>query len=357
MFLMDRIDNLDVFISYIVPCFNVGKHLPRCLESLAKQKIKEGARIEYILVNDGSKDDTLSILNEFAANDNRAIVIDQDNKGVCAARNSGLKLAKGKYVYFHDGDDILTDEASQLVFDESKKKESDIIIPQAYKVKEEDIESTQEWTTFRGLTPGIYPTQAFVSQIDCLPISVKVYKREVLVNNNILFDEDLKVGEVYTFFIHALLHSKYVTLTDGHMMKWVVRSGGTTIGYCVDRDRKILKTIHRIDQYVANNSLDLKKQFSYHMSLYRIANIFSMKKYPNISEYTVVIGKFLTDVKNDMVYNSTLRFFLFNKPHFRRTYLNMVLLYFFPVKVYYLMMRLRIMKRISFCKWKCGFIH
>lgn len=344
---MDKKDNKDVFISYIVPCYNVGKYLPKCLESLAKQKIKEGAGIEYILVNDGSKDDTLSILNEFAANDNRAIVIDQDNKGVCAARNNGLKLAKGKYVYFHDGDDILTDEASLLVYNESQKNDSDIIIPNAYSVHEDDLNTRSKWNTFGKFKAGVYESRDFADKIDALPISVKIYKRETLVNNSVFFDEDLKVGEVYTFFFHVLAFSKYVTLTDGCMMIWVVRDEGTTIGANLKRDIKILDTLHRIDKYADEFKFNIRAKSSFHTSLFSIANTFSMYKYSIMPVFDSEIRAFLMRVKKDWVYKKTLRYFIFENPHFGRRFLNASILLFFPVEVFCLKIRLGIVIKLK----------
>jgi len=349
---MDK-ENKEIFISYIVPCYNVQKYLPNCLKSLAKQRINEGAGIEYILVNDGSNDDTLRLLNEFAATDERATVIDQENQGVCAARNNGLKVARGQYVYFHDGDDILTDEASQLIYNESRKKESDIIIPNAYIVDENDLENKREWNTCPGFEAGVYTTVDFVSKINKLPISVKVYKREPLVTHHILFDEDLKVGEVYTFFFHALAFSKYVTLTGGRMMNWVVRSGGTTRGYNIERDSLIIDTMHRIHRYADDFTFDVKSKESYHVSLFGIVNTFSMNKYL-VLDYTTEIGCFLNKIKNDMVYKESLNFFLFKKPQLGMKYLNLAIMYFLPIKVYYLKRQLRIRSRIkNLLRHKC----
>ena len=327
--------NKDIFLSYIIPCYNVQKYLPACIESLARQSIKEGAGIEYIFVNDGSNDDTLSILNAFADRDKRATVIDQANQGVCAARNNGLKFAKGKYVYFHDGDDILTDEASQLVYDVSFEKEPDIIIPYAYSVKENELDNNKEWKTFADFKPGIYSQRDFVEQITTLPISVKVYKQDIIVNNNIKFDEDLKVGEVYTFFFHVLSRSKFIALSDKHMMKWVERNEGTTRGGNIKRDIQIINTIHHIDMYADLFPFNVKSCQSYQNSLYEITTIFSFSKYFEVSNYSSDINHFLKEVRNDCVFKDTLKYFLFRNPRYGRRYLNIAVLYFFPVSFTY----------------------
>ena len=329
----------NVFISYIIPCYNVQDYLPRCLESLAIQKIEDGANIEFILINDGSKDGTLDLLKEFAGKDERAIIVDQQNQGVCSARNNGFKLARGKYVFFLDGDDFLTDEASQLIYDESKKNESDIIIPSAYYVLEGDVKQKYEWNPFDVTRSGVYTTLQFVDSLKSLPISVKAYKREVLINHDIWFDEDLKVGEVYTYFIHVLAFSQFVTLTNGRMMNYVTCNSGTTKGYNIERDRSIVNTMHRIDDYSRLFFFDPKSKSSYMSSLFQIVSLFSIAKYPQLSKCTPEIASFLNTILKDDIYRSTLKFFITNHALFSKMFLYAVFLYYLPIRGSYCLLR------------------
>ena len=82
-------------ISIIVPIWNTEKYLHRCLTSLVEQTKKD---IEIVCVNDGSPDNSLEIMNEFAAKDSRIKVVNQKNQGVAVARNVGLKNATSKYI-------------------------------------------------------------------------------------------------------------------------------------------------------------------------------------------------------------------------------------------------------------------
>ncbi|HDX6328340.1 TPA: glycosyltransferase family 2 protein, partial [Campylobacter fetus] len=92
-------------ISVIIPCFNARDYINECLESLLNQSLKE---IEIIAINDGSSDDTIKILNEFANTDNRFIIIDQKNNGASAARNAGIEASSGEFIMFLDSDDFLS---------------------------------------------------------------------------------------------------------------------------------------------------------------------------------------------------------------------------------------------------------
>ena len=94
------------FLSIIIPCYNVAEQLPATIQSL--RNLKESEDCEFIFINDGSTDETLSLIQDFAKNDKRAIIIDQQNSGVSAARNAALTIMKGQYVLPLDGDDSLT---------------------------------------------------------------------------------------------------------------------------------------------------------------------------------------------------------------------------------------------------------
>ena len=94
-------------ISIIIPIYNMGPYLSKCLESVLSQRLNN---IEIICVNDGSTDNSQEILNEYSWKDSRIKVLLQKNQGVSKSRNRALKLAKGKYVFFLDPDDWLPDD-------------------------------------------------------------------------------------------------------------------------------------------------------------------------------------------------------------------------------------------------------
>ena len=89
-------------ISVIIPVYNVEKYIERCINSVRTQTYKD---LEIILVDDGSKDHSGILCDSYAKTDKRIIVIHQSNKGPSEARNAGLKIARGDYIGFIDGDD------------------------------------------------------------------------------------------------------------------------------------------------------------------------------------------------------------------------------------------------------------
>lgn len=93
---------MKALISVIIPVYNAARYLRRCLDSLVGQTYRE---LEIICVNDGSTDESESILTEYAGCDSRVKVIHQENSGVSVARNNGLAAARGEFVTFADADD------------------------------------------------------------------------------------------------------------------------------------------------------------------------------------------------------------------------------------------------------------
>ena len=112
---------MEELISVIVPIYNAEKYLKRCIESIISQTYKN---MEIILINDGSKDNSKKICNEFLKKDCRIKLINKENEGVSAARNYGINAAIGKYISFVDADDWL--EKNLLLEMYNKLKEKDI---------------------------------------------------------------------------------------------------------------------------------------------------------------------------------------------------------------------------------------
>ncbi|MBQ9010708.1 MAG: glycosyltransferase family 2 protein, partial [Clostridia bacterium] len=111
-------------ISVIVPCFNAERYLGTCLESLAVQKRPE---IEMIFIDDGSTDGTGAILDRFSHAEPRAKVYHLANEGVSAARNRGIRLAKGQYIAFLDSDDAFEENALSILYKAARRTNADII--------------------------------------------------------------------------------------------------------------------------------------------------------------------------------------------------------------------------------------
>lgn len=120
-------------ISVIVPVYNTGKYLSKCLNSILNQTLKE---IEVIVVNDGSKDDSQEIIDEFVSKDSRLVSIQKENGGLSDARNAGIDKAKGEFIAFVDSDDYIDLAMLEKMYELAERDESEIVLCDLVKVNE-----------------------------------------------------------------------------------------------------------------------------------------------------------------------------------------------------------------------------
>lgn len=276
-------------LSIVIPCYNVEPYIQRCIQSLKSQSCKE---IEFIFINDGSTDNTAEHIRKFLLEDDRVVFIDKNNEGVSKARNDALEIAKGEYVFFLDGDDFLDNNASSLMLSQIQDVDCvifnrhNLIFENSIIVKHIDIEV------------GSYNVEEFVHKVKYLPIAPKLYRLGLIKDNNIKFDESLKVGEVFTFFVQVLSKSSRVLVKDAVVYNYVMRKGSATHEVNVERDREIIKTLNVLQKYYDLNKIYAASSFL--RSVYSLVLEFSFIKYVKQSAYNAEIKCFLHDVvKND----------------------------------------------------------
>ena len=196
-------------VSVIIPVYNVEYYLRKCLNSIINQTLKD---IEIICINDQSTDCSLDILQEYAEKDSRIIIINQKNLGAGAARNAGLKVARGEYLSFLDSDDFFelnmlekaykacsTHNLDFLVFrSDFYDNDSETYIPQ-YATIRKDLLPGKRIFTYKDIKRDIFNT--FVGWA-----WDKLYSREFVISNNLLFQEQRTTNDllfVYTAFVKA----------------------------------------------------------------------------------------------------------------------------------------------------------
>lgn len=204
---------MDKLISVIVPVYNVEKYLVECVESIIKQTYKN---LEIILVNDGSTDSSLSICIKYKELDSRIIVVDKINGGSSSARNAGIKLATGDYLFFIDSDDYLNDLYGIEKIVNSIDYDYDVV---NYKYKKYD-ELTKK--VFECLPTPNYGELLSISDnkerikwmiLNSLFISSacnKLIKRKFLIENNLYFDE-YRLAEDIVWSFKLLLNANSIT--------------------------------------------------------------------------------------------------------------------------------------------------
>jgi len=118
-------EKLNANVSVTIPVYNTSRYLRKCLDSLVSQTLKD---IEFVIVDDGSTDDSGDICDEYAAKDNRFKVIHQKNGGLWKARQTGLDVANGDYIIVCDSDDWVESDMYEKLYDKAKESDADIVI-------------------------------------------------------------------------------------------------------------------------------------------------------------------------------------------------------------------------------------
>ncbi len=223
-------------ISFIIPVYNSEKYIEKCVNSILQDKNDE---IEMILVDDGSKDKSGKICDKLSENDNRIIVIHQKNKGICGARDSALKIAKGEWICFVDNDDILDKNAIPFMmknmdsmydiiyfgFDEFKN-DNNII--------DEDINKTDRIEkVFEGDDIIKLQRDCLCRYKDNVPLLNlrllttpwgKIYRTDFLRENNLVFIEGMRREEDVSFNLMCLAHcrkAKYIDYRLYHYRRFI----------------------------------------------------------------------------------------------------------------------------------------
>ena len=132
MYLKDLKSKMPI-ISIIIPIYNVEKYLRQALDSLVNQVFTD---FEVICVDDGSKDNSSNIIDEYRLKDSRFYKVSQKNSGAGIARNNGLKQAKGKYVLFLDADDYFEKDLLKVLYEQAELNNADISVCSSRKVDE-----------------------------------------------------------------------------------------------------------------------------------------------------------------------------------------------------------------------------
>jgi glycosyltransferase EpsH len=185
-------------VSIIIPVYNVEKYLHQCLESVVKQSY---TNLEIIIVNDGSSDKSHFIIDDFASRDFRIKIIKQQNRGISAARNSGIQASSGELIMFIDSDDWVEEEIVEKLF--SEIEDYDLVVcsyNRSYNTKSKprvfDIEGRSEGKEFQRRLIGLLKEELKdPSQLDSfVTVWGKLYKAKFIKENQLSFISTREIG-------------------------------------------------------------------------------------------------------------------------------------------------------------------
>lgn len=193
-------------VTIVIPVYNSEKYIAKCLESVLNQTYKD---FEILVINDGSKDNSKKIIDEYAEKYPEKIkAIHQENKGVSITRNNAIKMVKTEYIMFMDNDDFIDKDYIEVLVENIEKEKYDVVIS-GYRRPNENGKilktmklENEEWSKMMILAPW-----------------AKIYRTNYLVENNIEFLNN-NIGEDVYFNLQAMLISNKIKIIDYVGYNW-----------------------------------------------------------------------------------------------------------------------------------------
>ena len=289
-------------ISVVVPAYNVEKYIEKALRSIMEQSLKE---IEIIVINDGSKDNTLNIIKKLILEDSRIVLIDKKNGGVSQARNDGIKKARGEYISFIDGDDWIEKDFYKDCYKYGVKNNLDIIATDAYidYFRKKRTKYLKEFETEEIISGKKYLSQLYKN--NCLKVVWnKIIKKDIFIKNNLFFLENVPSGEDMNLTIKL----GYVTSRIGKVNKayyhYIQYPQSVTKQKTANKIYPFLKSFDDIREFIKKIDDNLLKQDEEKIYKYEVNSIqnFVVKDsdWKN-KEYVKAVEIFLELTKNKKI--------------------------------------------------------
>lgn len=285
-------------ISIIVPVYNVEKYLSRCINSILGQSFTD---YELILIDDGSTDKSGNICDEFAKKDQRIQVRHFKNNGVSSARNTGIKISKGEWLFFLDSDDTLEPESLNSINSQlNKYKNIDMLVGSFRYINNNQIVNAYNANSYQD---GIDVMHEYGLWNIKICMGSFVVKKEQVENNHIIFNTETKYGEDVEFINYCLLNSYKVKVTSQCLFNYTIHNNSaiSKVGFdrydCYKARKRILKYVQK--NFPNNKELETLYSFNllpeaiidttYLLCRNRI-NIFKIIKFLNNNKYYDVIN-------------------------------------------------------------------
>lgn len=249
-------------VSIVVPIYNAENYIHECIDSILDSTLKE---IEIIIINDGSKDSSGKIIDEYAKKDSRIKVIHQKNSGPATARNKGIKVAKGKYVGFVDSDDTIESNMYEVLFNLANSKSIEMAM---CNYKEVNIVNNKFFDVKHNIKQNVKLNKndirnnivnTFTSNINYGFFSMcnKIYLREWLIKSRIKIDEKRVHGEDWLFNINVFLSLDSFICTDKTLYNYIhINSGSLMVKYRENQFDLFLDGRLKVLELIPNDLID-----------------------------------------------------------------------------------------------------
>lgn len=272
-------------VSIIVPVYNAGDRLNRCLNCICNQTYKN---LEILLIDDGSADGSSQVCDLFAERDSRIKVIHQSNHGVSYARNQGLIHMTSKYLMFVDADDYLAEGACEKLVEAIKRYNCDIVtankvfhkgasILQSILYKKDvivrDNRSEKDLFILDLMTSYFDPEMNKLFYLSC-GVTAKLFKADVIRKNNIRFQEDCRFGEDVLFNLESFQNAEVIGYINYDAYHFCVNAESSTHRFREDWNKSHEIYMDCIDDFIVRYKKD--KRFKEAAEMMKVSRISSL---------------------------------------------------------------------------------
>ncbi len=291
-------------ITIIVPVYNVEEYVGRCLESIITQT---HANLEIIVVNDGSDDNSMDVVEKFSTIDNRFVVVNQKNLGLSLARNCGLDIATGDYVLFVDSDDWLDPEACERLLDVALETNADVVVFGLMLVAPNWVIERKQFKFESSLSGEEYLLAAMQSDGFTPTACNKFYKKDVV--SGVRFPPGLRYEDIY--FTAAVLASSATVFIEGgvfyYYQKFREHSITSLVGVENYNDLKMI--YYELEKYLRHNGKS-KVSENVYFKLDKFER-FNKEIVFKLLDGTRITDKnnFINEIKNDKTYCEMSKFY------------------------------------------------
>ena len=244
-------------VSVIIPVYNTQALLPRCLESVTAQTLRE---IEIVCVDDGSTDSSLALLKDWAQRDDRIVVISQANGRQGKARNTALNVARGEYVGMVDSDDYVPADYFEKLYSAACRHNADIAVCGILKEK---LPANKNVISFDAEQVVSAPTEK-LALCKCPPdfyVYNKLYRRSMLEKLSLRFAENVQYEDV-EFVMRAVCESGAMVTVPGVSYRYVLNPSSTVNSRQTLAKQAQKYAAHKaMVEYFSENNLPLKEKY------------------------------------------------------------------------------------------------
>lgn len=282
---------IDTKVSIILPVYNSEQTIANTIESVLNQTYKN---IELIIVNDGSKDNSETICLSYAKSDNRIIFESISNNGVGHARNLAISKARGEYICFIDSDDIYEPDYIEIML--KNAKENEMVISGYYAVidGESHIVSSDGFVT-SDICDCIEKLQ---SKLMFNQLWNKLYKRNILVENNIKFNEKISLCEDLMFNIEYIKYCRSISVIENPLYEYFIGTSGLGFRYKKNNSYLKLESIDKLEELYDINKKN--KEYIYHSYFRQYISLFAdISCRENNSKLTDKLSEIKNVIKSD----------------------------------------------------------